>query len=372
MIKKQRLLSLDVFRGMTVIAMILVNNPGSWGKMYSPLKHAEWHGATPTDLIFPFFLFIVGVAIVFALGSRKQDSSQHNALLLKALKRGCILFLLGLFLHLFPSFDFANVRIFGVLQRIGIVYFVCAVLFIKTSPKTLKGIFAALLVGYWILMTWVPVPGIGPANLEKGTNLAAWIDLKVLTEAHVWKAAGTWDPEGLLSTIPAIATGIMGMFIGRILRKENVQPTEKVAQIFSYGLLATIAGLAWGLTFPINKALWTSSYVLYTGGIASMIFASLYFFIDVKGYKRGSRVFVAYGVNAMTVFFLSAIIAKAMNLIKVSMDGELVGSKTYLYKTFFSPYLSDYNASLAWAICFVMVFLAILWPMYRKNIIIKI
>lgn len=369
---KQRLLSLDVFRGATVAAMILVNNPGSWGHIYPPLEHAEWNGCTPTDLIFPFFLYIVGVSIVFALGTKKQDPSQHTALLLRAFKRGLILFLLGLFLALFPKFNFSTVRIFGVLQRIGIVFFICAALFIKTSRKTQFITLVIILLLYWALMTLVPVPGVGAPNLEKETNLAAWLDRLIITEQHTWKSAKTWDPEGILSTLPAIGTGILGMLAGSWLKRKDKTESEKISWMFAAGFVTALLGQIWGLAFPINKSLWTSSYVLYAGGLATMMLALLYWLIDVQGYKKGTKVFAAYGVNAITVFFLSAIIVKMMSRIEINLNGEPVDSKTWLYKSFFTPWLSDLNASLAWAIAFVLFFLLILWPMYRKNIIIKV
>ncbi|MGX5691163.1 acyltransferase family protein [Arcticibacter tournemirensis] len=369
---KPRLLSLDVFRGATVAAMILVNNPGSWGHIYPPLEHAEWNGCTPTDLIFPFFLYIVGVAIAFAFGSKKEDQAQHSKLILRAFKRGLILFFLGFFLALFPAFDFSTVRIFGVLQRIGIVFFICAVLFIKTSTKTQFRTLLFVLILYWVLMTLVPVPGVGYPNLDKETNLAAWLDRLIITEQHTWKAARTWDPEGILSTLPAIGTGILGMLAGTWLRRKDKTESEKIAWMFSLGFISALLGQIWGLAFPINKSLWTSSYVLYAGGLATMMLALLYWMIDVQGYKKYTKPFVAYGVNAITVFFMSAIIVKVMSRIKIDLNGEPVGLQTWLYKSFFTPYLSDLNASLAWAVTFVLFWLLILWPMYKKNIIIKV
>ncbi len=372
MIPKQRLLSLDVFRGITVAAMILVNNPGDWGHIYSPLEHAEWNGCTPTDLVFPSFLFIVGVAIVFAMSSKKADPANHNQLILRALKRGAILFFLGFFLALFPSFDFSTVRIFGVLQRIGIVFFISAFLFVKTTPKNLFYILTSILLIYWALMTLVPVPGVGAPNLDKETNLAAWLDRLIITEQHTWKSAKTWDPEGILSTLPAIGTGILGMLTGTWIRRKDKTEGEKIAWLFVAGFATAILGQIWGLAFPINKSLWTSSYVLYSGGLAMMMLGFLYWLIDVQSYKKWTSPFVAYGVNAITVFFMSAIIVKIMWRIKVNMNGEEVGLQQWLYETFFTPWLSDINASLAWAIAFVLFWLLILWPMYRKNIIIKV
>lgn len=373
-----RLLSLDVFRGLTVAAMILVNNPGSWTHVYAPLKHAEWHGCTPTDLIFPFFLFIVGVSISYALGSKKESQS-HSRLIITALKRALILFGLGLFLTLFPKIftdpveAFKTVRIPGVLQRIAVVFFITAVLFIKTSPKTQLRTFIGILISYWLIMTLVPVPGVGYANLEKETNLGAWLDRTILTEAHLWRSAKTWDPEGILSTLPAVGTGLFGVLIGSWLKRKDREESVKISWMFSIGFIAVITGLIWDLFFPINKALWTSSFVLYAGGLATIGLALCYWLIDVQGYKKGTTPFVVYGVNAITVFFLSGLIPRILTMIKVSLpDGTEINSREWMYQTFFTPYFSPINASLAGAITFILIWLLILWWMFRKNIIIKV
>ena len=368
----KRLLSLDVFRGITVAAMILVNNPGDWGNIYAPLKHAEWNGCTPTDLIFPFFLFIVGVSIVFALDSTKSDINNHPKLIKSVLLRSLKLFSLGLILSLFPYFDFSTVRIPGVLQRIAVVYLVASLLFIKLKPKSIIQIFALFLFGYWLIMSLVPVPGIGDANLGKDTNLGAWLDRAILTEAHLWKSAKTWDPEGLFSTIPAIATGLFGVLIGVILKSKQRTEENKVVWLFFFGFLGFLLGLIVDLFFPINKSLWTSSYVLYTGGLASMGLAFCYWLIDVRQITWFTKPFVIYGINAITVFFASGIIARSLSLIKTTLNGEEISLKGYLYEQFFTPYLSPINASLAGAITFVLIWLFILWLMYRKNIIIKV
>lgn len=379
--KPERLLSLDFFRGLTVAAMILVNNPGSWSNIYAPLEHAEWNGCTPTDLVFPFFLFIVGVSIAYALGSKKLDPASHNKTILKALKRGLILFGLGFILAIFPrnfaTYDFVEtiktVRIPGVLQRIAVVFFIAAVIFLKSSEKTIFRTIIVILLGYWILMMFVPVPGFGDANLEKETNLGAWLDRTILTEAHLWKSAKTWDPEGILSTLPAIATALFGVLVGVYLKRKDVDAANKIAWLFSVGTLATLAGLLWDLHFPINKALWTSSYVLYTGGLATIILALSYWIIDVNKYNGFTKPFVIYGVNAITVFFVSGLMPRLVNMIKVELpDGKEIGALSWIYQTCFVPYFSPINASLAYAITFIMFFFVILWFMYKKNIIIKV
>lgn len=379
-IPSARLLSLDAFRGLTVAGMILVNNPGDWGYIYAPLEHAAWNGWTPTDLIFPFFLFIVGVSITFALGGAKDErgTGQGNVVR-KIVKRSATLFLLGLFLNFFPKFDPTTVRILGVLQRIALVYLACSLIFLRTTPRQQGYLLTALLVGYWLLMTIAPVPGVGYANLEPETNLAAWLDRIILTPAHVYKPAKIWDPEGLLSTLPAIGTGLIGVLTGTWLRRTDVPAAERVAWLFAVGCLTTLAGLIGDGFFPINKALWTSSYVLLAGGLAMLSLAMFYWLIDVQGrerpiLRRVALPFVAFGVNAITVFFLSGLIPRMMNLIKINRpDGTSIGSKEYLYQTFIAPPFADpRNGSLAGALTFVLIWFGILWWMYRKNVIVKV
>ncbi|WP_316790598.1 acyltransferase family protein [Pedobacter frigoris] len=373
-----RLLSLDFFRGITVAAMILVNNPGDWGHIYAPLEHAEWNGCTPTDLIFPFFLFIVGVSIAYAMGSKKSDPSTHSKTILKAVKRALILFGLGLFLSLYPKVftepleAFQNVRIPGVLQRIAVVFLIATVIFLKNSQKNIFRILLILLAVYWILMTFVPVPGVGYPNLEKETNLGAWLDRSVLTEAHLWKSSKKWDPEGILSTLPAIATGLFGVLAGIYLKRKDIDAATKVVWLFCTGCMAIILGLLWDLQFPINKALWTSSFVLYTGGLATVVLALCYWIIDIQQYNRFTKPFVVYGVNAITVFFLSGLIPRTLRLFSITQqDGSKTDLQSWLYSGI-SAHFSPINASLTWAICFVLFWLVILWVMYKKKIIIKV
>lgn len=373
-----RLLSLDVFRGITVAAMILVNNPGDWGHIYAPLAHAAWNGCTPADLIFPFFLFIVGVSISFSLG-KKAIKQNHSQLLWLVAKRALILFGLGLFLAAFP-FVFTDpigtlkeLRIPGILQRIAIVFFISAVIFIKTTPRTQVIVAATLLVVYWLMMTYVPVPGVGYANFEKETNLGAWLDRAILGEAHLWKLSITWDPEGLLSTLPAISTGLLGVLAGNILKRPDYPESVKVAWIFALGCIIIILGLLWHLIFPINKALWTSSYVLYTGGLAMLGLALCYWLIDVQSYKQWTKPFVVYGVNALAAFFFSTLVAKLLNLPLIyNENGMLISTKSYLYQLIFASHLSAFDASLAMGCTYILVWLLILWVMYVKKVIIKI
>ncbi|RYU79127.1 acyltransferase family protein [Hymenobacter persicinus] len=369
-----RLLSLDVFRGLTVMAMILVNNPGDWGHIYPPLEHAEWNGCTPTDLIFPFFLFIVGVSIVYALDSARRDPARHGALLLRVLRRSAILFGLGFFGAIFLQWDLSTVRIPGVLVRISWVFLACAVLFVKTGWRTQVGLLAGALVLYSVLLQGVPVPGFGAANLEPATNFGAWLDRLVFGENHLWKQSRTWDPEGLLGTLPAIGTGLLGLLTGQWLRRAGVDAATKVVWLLLAGGAAIVLGLGWHSWFPINKSLWTSSYVLYTGGIAAATLAALYWLCDVQGWRRGTKPFLVYGVNAITVFFLSGLVARGLNSWKVPFRGQAaVSVKQVLYESLFVPLFTDpRNASLAGALTCVLIWLGVLWVMYNRRIIIKV
>jgi predicted acyltransferase len=374
-VPSKRLLSLDIFRGATVAAMILVNNPGSWGTIYPPLRHADWNGCTPTDLIFPFFLFIVGVSIAYAYGSSRLERDRHPQLIGKALRRAVILFGLGLMLSLFPQVftdpvaAFEVVRIPGVLQRIAVVFFVSALIFLKSKERSILFIGIGILVAYWLIMTFVPVPGIGPANLGKETNMGAWLDRTLLGEVHLWKSVKTWDPEGILSTLPAIGTCLMGVLAGAYLRRKDVEPGSKVAWLCYYGVLTLLLGWVWSLQFPLNKSLWTSSFVLYTGGLATVFLALLYWIIDVQGRSRYTKFFLVFGVNAITVFFLSGIMARSMGLIRLG-DGRSL--KEFIYEGYFTPYFSAHNASLAYAAVFVLFWTGVVWLMYNRKIFIKI
>jgi predicted acyltransferase len=362
----KRLLSLDVFRGLTIAAMTLVNNPGDWGHIYTPLEHSVWNGCTPTDLVFPFFLFMVGVAIVYAMESKKVNGAGHGKILLSALRRAAILILITYATQLIFrwNFDIGHLRLPGVLPRIALVYFICTVLYLKTPQKTRDWIFVGVLIGYYIIMTFIPVPGVGYANLEPETNMGAWIDRLILTPDHLWRSSHTWDPEGLLGTLPAIATGLFGIRVGTWLKRKDRDDSVKVSWLFTYGAIAVIAGLFWGLFFPINKALWTSPFVLYTGGLATIGLAMCFWLIDVQGYKRFTYPFVVFGTNAITAYVLSGFIPHYLNLIHIG--------KGNIYTTFFAPFFSPVNASLVSALFMVIILWLVMWILYRKKIFIKI
>lgn len=369
--KKERLLSLDIFRGITILLMILVNNPGSWSHVYSPLRHAEWNGCTPTDLVFPFFLFIVGVTTAFSLGKIKEREHDLKPILYRLVRRSAMLFFLGLLLGGFPSYDLSTIRIPGVLQRIAVVYFFTGIIFMTMKKEKIIYLFSFLLLLYWGLLTLIPVPGIGYANLEPTTNLAAWID-RIILGNHVWSGTKVWDPEGLLSTIPAVGTALLGVITGYWLKSNN-DKTTKTVWMFFYGIILMAFGYIWNFWFPINKSIWTSSYVVYTGGLALVFLAVCYWLIDVQEKKWWIKPFHIYGMNAITVFFLSGFIGRLLYVIKVEDSlGEKVSLKTYIYQEVFLTIFSPINASLMYAVCFILVWLFLMWLLYRKNIFIKV
>ena len=388
--ENKRLLSIDIFRGLTVILMTIVNNPGDWGHIYAPLEHAEWHGYTLTDLVFPSFLFIVGISTVLSKPSEDQ--------LWKIFKRALRIFLIGLSLSFFSKIhagdftlvvrllamaaatvaflgdyslkkqfwvavgafvlmiglcfsgltDFEHVRIPGVLQRIAVVYLLVGLLHFYASLRIQIVVFIASLVGYWALMHFVEVPGIGAANLEVNKNLAAWLD-NYLLEGHLWASSKTWDPEGILSTLPAVATGLAGLFAGRYL-----QGSAKASVLFAAGAIALAVGTIWGWYFPINKALWTSSYVLVAAGWDLLLLAVLQATIRSDHYWKPVLIF---GMNPMLVFFFSGIIPRVLGMIKIGEDGLT----SWIYSQGIEPLFADkINASLAGALIYVVIWAGIL------------
>jgi predicted acyltransferase len=363
----QRLVSLDVFRGITIAGMVLVNNPGTWQNIYWPLRHAEWHGWTPTDLVFPFFLFIVGVAITLAFASRVERGGSKRDLYLKVIKRTLIIFGIGLFLNAFPRFPIAELRIPGVLQRIAVCYFFASIIFLNTRVATQIAITIALLIAYWALVTFVPAPGYLAGDLTKEGSLPSFIDRIVFGPNHVWRQAKVYDPEGILSTIPALATAMMGVLTGHWLRTEKTR-YEKVAGMFVAGAVCIALGWAWNSFFPINKALWTSSYVLFSGGLALQFLGFCYWLIDIKGYRRWAKPFEVFGMNAIALYVGAGIMADLLGTIKV--QGDSLGS--WIYERVFASWLPPIDASLAFAICFVLVWLGLMWILYRRRIFLKV
>ena len=398
---RERLLSLDVFRGMTIAAMLLVNNPGSWAAIYPPLEHAPWHGWTPTDLIFPFFLFIVGVTTHLSISARRERGVTDDVIVRQVLTRAALIFLLGFLMSLFPFYQWGapatwpvpldatgagawerlvyrwqHVRILGVLQRIGLAYAAGALLTLRAPLVRQVAALAALLFGYWIVMTTIPVPGhgmIGALVLDHPPLLlSAWLDRTVLGVNHLWSGSVTWDPEGLLSTVPAAGSVMLGVFAGRWLATRGPLP-ERLSALFAVGAIGMALGSMWGWVFPINKGIWSSSYVLFTGGLACVALATCMWVIDVHKVTRWTRPFVIYGVNPIVAFVGSGVMARCIyTLWKVRYDGATVSVQSAIYRSLFASWLSPVNASLLFAVTFVLLWLGILTVLYRRNIVLKV
>jgi predicted acyltransferase len=365
----ERNVAIDIFRGATIAGMIIVNDPGTWSAIYWPLAHAEWNGWTPTDLIFPFFLFIMGVAMVYSFRGRLARGAQRSTLMLHVLRRSVIIYAIGFFLALFPRFHFATVRIPGVLARIAVVYLVSGAIYLYLGRRSRLFGVVALLIGYWAAMTLIPVPGYGAGNLTPDGALSAFIDRKLIYE-HLW-VKHRWDPEGLLSTFPAVCTALLGVFTGEWLTSA-ADRLRKVMGMLAAGAVGLIVGKLWGLLFPINKNLWTSSYVLFTAGFALVILAVCCWLTEIKGWRAWGKPFVWLGTNAIIVFALSGFVAKCSIIFKFNAGGQLVTGHQWIYDRAFAPFGNPFNASLAFALAFTALFWILAWALYRKKIFIKI
>lgn len=421
----QRLISLDAFRGITIAGMILVNNPGSWSHIYAPLRHAPWHGWTPTDLVFPFFLFIVGVAMTLSLRKRLALGADRFVLLGQILRRSLILFLLGLIMYGFPDwrliwpyvagvigltalywhepawrfgtdarrgvvktlalalllaaiagfvldlayFDESRLRVPGVLQRIAVCYFAAGLILLSGRTAWRAGWAAVLLLGYWAIVSWVQPPADYAASVTGPEGLLHdWIDVRVLGE-HLYRERP--DPEGLLSTLPAIATVLLGVLTGSwIVARRG--PCETVAGLFVAANLALLVGLVWGEVFPINKKIWTSSYVVLTAGLALHFLAMCYWLIDIRGWRRWAWPFVVFGSNAITVFVASSLLAKMLGRWQVTTDSGVMSVKSWLFENLFASWAAPKTASLLYAVTYIGLWLIPMIVMHRRRWFVKV
>lgn len=391
-----RLEALDLFRGLTVASMLLVNNPGSWGAIYPPLAHAQWHGWTPTDLIFPFFLFIVGITTCLSIAARRQKGAGDRAIAGRILQRGVLIIVIGLLLNAFPFFSdaketgiahpsffervahrFEHLRFTGVLQRIGVVYLAVALIALRTTRRQQIAITAFILVGYAVVMMLLPVPGSGVAGYtvldRPSETMSAFFDRLLLAPDHIWKGGRTWDPEGPLSTVAAIATGLLG-FLYAGWMSERTSSGQMLAGLFASGGVLALVGLMFGWLFPVNKNLWSSSYVLLTAGLAAMTYAAVLWLFDrSESFRRAGRFFLPFGVNPMLAFVGSGVMTRLItSVIRVPWEGEMRVVQPVIYQSAFASWLPPKLASLAYALTFVLVWFLILLPLHRKRIYWKV
>lgn len=381
-----RLLAIDALRGITITAMILVNNPGSWAHIYSPLEHAHWHGWTPTDLIFPFFIFIVGISISISIDRQLASGHSRMDIIQHAVIRSLKLFLLGWFLALFyynfrdPDFSWVNqrleqIRILGVLQRIALVYF-CSVLLVlgwKTIGRAIWMV--AILLGYWLAMTQLPYAdsagNVYQGLLEYGNNLSAWLDNLLMDKSHLYYPDATpfaFDPEGVLSTLPAIAGCLSGVLVGQWLTHPAHANIKKANVLLLVGIIAIIVGECWSFVFPINKALWTSSFVMLSSGYACFMLGALLWLIDIKRQRSWTAPFVVFGANSIAFFMFAGIVGRIIIMIPVGQTTL----KGWLYSEIYQPLLGNLNGSLAFAISFLIVSYLVMYQMYRRGIFWKV
>jgi predicted acyltransferase len=398
-----RLRSLDVFRGLTVAGMLLVNDPGDAASVFAPLRHADWHGWTPTDLIFPFFLFIVGITTHLSLAAHAARGDDDRAIRRRILGRAGAIFALGVMLNWFPFYQagaitgqvhpsfverivarLAQLRIPGVLQRIAVVYLAVALLARRASVRQLVAVTAVLLVGYSLALTLLPVPGEGAIGAtllgDPSRTLAAWSDRTLFDWTrwglgnHLWEARVTWDPEGALSTLPAIATALLGVCAGRWIAGAGAGAAgERLSGLFAVSALATMSGLVWNWWLPINKNLWSSSYVLFTAGLAGLTLGTVIWLVDERGVTRGTRVFGVFGANPIVAFVGSELLARVIHsTLKVKVEGRRMGLEEWLSRHVFGAVLEPRAASLLYALCFVALWYAILSRMYRRGAVVRV
>jgi predicted acyltransferase len=360
--KPERLVSLDAFRGLTMLLMVLVNNAGS-GAIYHQLSHSPWNGWTIADTIFPSFLWIVGVAITISLGKRLAAGVSRSSLYSQILRRSAVIYVLGLIVYLAPAFDPSTQRLLGVLQRIAICYLVASVIYLHTRVRGQIVWIIGLLAAYWALMMLVPVPGFGAGNLSIEGNFAHYVDRIVLGH-HNYHYTQTWDPEGIVSTLPSIVTTLLGIMAGHLLRLKRTL-AEKTVSLFLTGNLLIAAGLVCNIWLPINKHLWTSSFSLYMAGLDFVVFAGFVWLVDGCGYKRVVRPFVIMGMNAIVVYMVSELFAELIDAIPSGAGG--LSLRDWLFQTIFTPMAPASIAALLYAIAFTLLMYGVAYALYRKQ-----
>jgi predicted acyltransferase len=375
-----RLSSLDVFRGITIAAMILANMAGVADDVYRPLSHSEWHGCTPTDLIFPCFLFIVGVAMTFSLSKYTAENKPTKAVYLRILRRTAILFILGLVLNGFWNqgvwtFDLSSIRLMGVLQRIALTYLFASLIVLKLPRKSQWLVAGGLLIAYWLTMMYIPIPDYGAGVLTREGNFGAFIDRLIIPKAHLYKGDGfnfLGDPEGLFSTIPAIVSVLAGYFTGEWIKDKKQATSQTSMDLVLFGLCCLVIAIIWDVAFPINKKIWTSSYVLFTTGWALMLLAACYELIEVRLIKRWSKPFEIMGLNAIALFVASVFLIKITAKTQIGTGESAISIYNWIYQNIFASWAGNFNGSFLFALVTLLFWYGVAVLMYQKRWFIKV
>ena len=361
---KERLGSLDAFRGATMALMVLVNTPGNGAHVYAPLQHSEWNGWTPTDVVFPSFMWIVGVAMTLSIAKRLAAGASKAQIFAQAFRRAVILYLLGCAVYVYPAFDLSTQRVLGVLQRIAICYLIATAIYLNTRIRGQILWIISLLAGYWLLMMLVPVPGYGAGHLDLERNFAHYID-RIVLGSHNYLSTKTWDPEGVISTIPAIATVLFGIMAGHILRLQGTL-AKRAVWLLGVGVLLITAGYICNIWLPINKKLWTSSFSLFMAGLDFTLFALMVWLVDILGHKRFFKPLIIMGMNAIAVYMASELLEQVLDAVRFSSGGQIVTLHEWLYGLF-TVVASPINASLLFAIAYTLLMYGIAYVMYRRQ-----
>ena len=357
---EQRLLSLDVFRGATMLLMVSVNNAG--GRVsYGQLEHSAWNGWTLTDCVFPAFLWIVGVAITLSLGKRLRFGSSPAELLPKIFRRTAILYVLGLLIYVYPTMSISHQRLLGVLQRIAICYLIASLIYLYTGVRTQIAVVVLLFACYWMMMTLIPVPGYGAGNLSVEGNFAHYVD-RIVLGSHNYASTRTWDPEGIITTLPAIGTALLGVIGGHVLRLDLPMAARRI-RLLLIGACLIAAGLVWNIWLPINKKLWTDSFATFMAGMDFVCLAALIWIVDEHHLSRYFKPFLITGMNAIVVYVASELLSEFL---------DATSLHAVIYNRFFVPLASPANASLLWALAFTALMYLLSYVMYRRSWFVRI
>ena len=359
--RASRLVSLDAFRGLTIAFMVLVNTPGDGEHVYAPLRHAKWHGWTPTDAVFPSFMWIAGLAMTLSFGRRLASGAMRSDLMRQTFRRSLILYALGLLIYAYPAFDLPTLRLMGVLQRIAICTCAAAAIWLTTGVRGRIAWLFALLAVYWALMAFVPVPGYGAGRLDMEGNFAHYVD-RIVLGRHNYESTDTWDPEGIVSTLPAIATVLLGTLAGDVMAASRSMG-HRLRSLLAIGVVLIAAGLICDVWLPINKKLWTSSFALFMAGIDFVLFAGFAWAVDVRGWQRPVRPFVVLGMNAIAVYMVSELLETQLRVMRL---------REALYVRVFAPLASPTNASLLYALAYTLLMFVVAWMLYRRQWFLKV